>query len=170
MSKVQLYFLRHADAGDPLAWEGADEERPLSPKGQRQADRLSDFLLRGGFVVDTIVSSPKRRADQTARRLAQALGLAVRLDQRLAGSVGLAELERIIDEAGSPGRIVLVGHDPDFSALVSRLCGTDAVSMAKGALARVDADRPLAPGRGRLRWLVPPDLLRGSRARTGPPG
>jgi hypothetical protein len=32
--------------------------------------------------------------------------------------------------------------------------------MKKGALARIDIDRPVAPGRGELRWLVPPDLLK----------
>jgi len=37
---TELHLIRHADAGDPAAWEGADEARPLSPKGEKQADRL----------------------------------------------------------------------------------------------------------------------------------
>ncbi len=53
----------------------------------------------------------------------------------------------------------VVGHDPDFSELVSELVGAP-IPMRKGALARIDVERPLAPGAGDLRWLVPPDLLR----------
>jgi phosphohistidine phosphatase SixA len=55
---------------------------------------------------------------------------------------------------------VLVGHDPDFSSLLQSLCGVSNVEMKKGALARVDVTRPAGPGRGDLRWLVPPDLLK----------
>ena len=54
----------------------------------------------------------------------------------------------------------LVGHDPDFSDLLEDL--TDApVTLRKCALARVDGDRPLQPGSGTLRWLLPPDVLEG---------
>ena len=56
---------------------------------------------------------------------------------------------------------MLVGHDPDFTELVSTLAGAREIPMKKGALARVDAARPLEPGGGVLRWLIPPDLLPG---------
>ena len=58
---------------------------------------------------------------------------------------------------------MIVGHDPDFSDLLGVLCGTTAVPMRKGALARIDVGRPLEPGGGTLRWLVPPDLLKPDR-------
>ena len=58
-------------------------------------------------------------------------------------------------------RVVLVGHDPDFTHLVSWLVGAS-VTMRKGALARVDlADRTVSAGRGSLRWLLPPDAVAG---------
>jgi phosphohistidine phosphatase SixA len=57
---------------------------------------------------------------------------------------------------------MLVGHDPDFSELASLLTGTD-IAMKKGALARIDLDGPVEAGMGRLRWLLPPDLLDPSR-------
>jgi phosphohistidine phosphatase len=160
---TQLYLLRHADAGDPLAWDGPDERRPLSDKGHKQADRLGRFLGANGFRPDAIVTSPKARAAQTAQVVAGHLDLSVSVDDRLGEELGLAELERVLRDAGDPERIVVVGHDPDFSDLVAVLCGTGGVPMRKGALARIDVGRPLEPGGGTLRWLVPPDLLKPER-------
>ena len=157
---VELYLLRHADAGDPEAWRGPDADRPLSSKGEKQSERLGSFLLGIGFQPDVIISSPKLRAMQTAERVGDRLGVEVTADRVLAGGVGVDEVERLLAEAGNPRRVVLVGHDPDFSSLLATLCDCEGATMKKGALARIDARRPLAPGSGELRWLVPPDLLK----------
>ena len=160
---MELYLLRHAHAGDPGAWDGSDERRPLSDKGEKQADRLGRFLAGIGFQTDAIITSPKVRAAQTAKIVAERLGVPVGEDNRLGSEVGIGTLEGILRDAGDPARPVIVGHDPDFTDLVAILCGAARVPMRKGALARIDADRPLQPGGGTLRWLVPPDLLRPDR-------
>lgn len=163
---VELYLLRHADAGDPLAWPGRDAERPLTNRGKRQAERLAGLLLAAGSRPDLLVSSPYRRATQTARRVAAALGLEVIVDDRLAGRLDLPTLDGLIDDLGSPRRPVLVGHDPDFSTLVALLCASEGIPVPKGTLVRIDASRPLRPGAGLLRWLIPPDALK-VRGRDG---
>jgi len=160
---TQLYLLRHADAGDPVAWDGPDDRRPLSDKGQKQADRLGRFLAAMGFRPDALLSSPKPRAEQTAAIVGRHLDIPVTVDDRLGDALGLVELEGILRAAGDPDRAVIVGHDPDFTDLVDALCATSRVPMRKGALARIDVGRPLEPGDGTLRWLVPPDLLRSER-------
>jgi phosphohistidine phosphatase SixA len=71
----------------------------------------------------------------------------------------IAGVDAIIRGAGNHRRVVLVGHDPDFSELLSTLVGAPSLSIRKGALARVDLDQPIQPGGGVLRWLLPPDLL-----------
>jgi phosphohistidine phosphatase len=154
-----LHLLRHAHAGDPAAWEGPDDVRPLSDKGRAQAERLGKFLARVGFRTDAIVSSPKRRALETAEIVAGHLGTEVTVDDRLAGGVDLAALEAVLEAHGNPGRPMLVGHDPDFSELLGTLCEAE-IPMRKGALARVEVGGALRPGAGILRWLVPPDLLK----------
>jgi phosphohistidine phosphatase len=160
---IELHLLRHAHAGDPLAWDGPDEARPLSDKGEKQADRLGRFLAGTGFQPDAIITSPKARAAQTAEIVAQRLGIPVGVDERLGGEFGIRALEALLRDAGDPARPVIVGHDPDFTELVAILCGASRVPMRKGALARIDAERPLEPGGGTLRWLVPPDLLKPER-------
>lgn len=160
---VQLHLLRHAHAGDPFAWDGPDAARPLSTRGERQADRLGRFLAGLGFRTDAIITSPKIRAARTAEIVADYLGVPVGTDPRLADDVGLSALDAILHDAGDPASPILVGHDPDFSDLVQELCGGLGVPMRKGSFARIDTDRPFEPGRGTLRCLVPPDLLKPER-------
>src|SRR5919205_2931793 len=81
-STTQLFMLRHADAGDPEAWTGDDAERPLSPKGEAQAERLATFLHGVRFAADAVISSPKVRARRTAEIVADGFGGAVRIDPR----------------------------------------------------------------------------------------
>ena len=157
---VELYLLRHADAGDPVAWRGPDADRPLSSKGEKQSERLGSFLLGIGFRPDAILTSPKLRASQTADRVGDRLGVEVQADSRLGGGLGLDDVEAVLRDAGDPVRVVLVGHDPDFSELLATLCDGGNTAMKKGALARIDARRPLQAGGGELRWLVPPDALK----------
>jgi phosphohistidine phosphatase len=157
---IELCLLRHAHAGDSMTWEGDDELRPLTDKGRRQAERLGRLLAAAGLVPDVVLASPLLRARETAEIVAEALGVVARLEPQLGEMVDLAMVEQILDDAGNPRRPLLVGHDPDFSALVSELVGAP-IAMRKGSLARIDAERPLEPGGGELRWLVPPDLLRG---------
>lgn len=154
----ELYLLRHAHAGNPAEWSGEDAARPLSQKGRRQADRLGAFLAERGFGPDAIVSSPKLRARQTAERVADAIGMAVTLDERLAEPLDLDVLASIVEGTGGLG-IVLVGHDPDFSELAATLCGAAYLPLRKGAMARIDLSMPIQPATGILRWLVPPDVL-----------
>lgn len=156
---IQLYLLRHADAGDRQAWTGNDDERPLTAKGRRQSEQLGRFLASIDFQPGIILTSPKARAFETAELVAAAIGQSVETDDRLGSSFRLSGLEKLLanHDAASP---LLVGHDPDFSTVVATLCGASRVPLKKGALVRIDVKRPLQPGGGTLRWLLPPDLVK----------
>lgn len=159
--RLELLLLRHADAGDPMAWTRPDAERPLSPKGHRQAARVARWLSEIGHPPDAIISSPKVRATETAAAVADAFGMQVVDEPRLAGPLDVPILAAILHDAGNPARPMLVGHDPDFSELAALLSGLMTLDMRKGALVRIDFVPPLEPGGGILRWLVPPDALPG---------
>jgi phosphohistidine phosphatase len=153
-----LHLVRHAHAGDPYAWVGDDDLRPLSPKGRRQAERVGAHLVRIDVRPDRLISSPKVRALQTAKLIGAAIGLDVDIDERLSGGCSLGCLDAVLGDSGARAPMV-VGHDPDFSLLVSELIGASGVAMKKGALATIDVQRPLRAGAGMLRWLIPPDAL-----------
>ena len=158
-----IHLLRHAHAGDPDAWDGPDAARPLSQKGRDQADRLGAFLAGIRFATDGLITSPKLRSVQTAELVAAPLGVDVEVDDRLARPLDLDTLKAVLADAQEPERPILVGHDPDFSELLAVLCDASNVPLRKGAIARIEVDRPLRPGGGTLRWLIPPDALRPER-------
>lgn len=157
-SEFSLYLLRHAHAGNAANWDGDDAERPLSDRGKDQARRLGQLLAARGVVPDTIVSSPKVRARQTANIVGDALGVGVSNDERLAEDFDLAALAGIMAGVGGTS-LMVVGHDPDFSEMLATLVGAAELPMRKGALARIDLVLPIGPGSGVLRYLVPPELL-----------
>jgi len=157
-STLEVYFPRHAHAGNPDDWTGDDAERPLSQKGRKQAERLGKFLARTGFQPDVIVTSPKVRAQQTAELVATALGARTETDHRLGGPLDVGVLANVVADAGG-SRVVLVGHDPDFSDLTAELVGAEYMPLKKGTLVRLDATPPLQPASALLRWMIPPDLI-----------
>ena len=126
---IALHLLRHADAGDPDAWQGDDAERPLSDRGVSQAESLAGHLARIRFAADVILTSPKVRAVQTANIVAGAVGAEVRVEERLVGPLRLGSARRLLRDAGEPRRPVLVGHDPDLSDLVAKLTGARDVRL-----------------------------------------
>ena len=156
---LQLYLLRHADAGDPMAWPGDDAERPLSAKGKRQARRLGSMLAEVGWKPDLILTSPKVRAAQTARLVGRAVDVDPDDESRLASAFELSDLGSMLAAHPDARRVVLVGHDPDFSSIASTLTGA-AIELRKGAIARIDlADTEPTAGSGALRWLIPPGVV-----------
>lgn len=154
-----LHLLRHADAGDPLAWAGPDDLRPLSARGEEQAERVGAFLAASAVRPGAIVSSPRARALRTAEIVGAALGVAVRVDPVLADEPGAKEIEALRVRAGVEDPL-LVGHDPWISLLVADLCEAPGVRLAKGMLASVELRGAVRGGDGRLRLLVTPELLR----------
>ncbi|MGH2464962.1 MAG: SixA phosphatase family protein [Candidatus Limnocylindrales bacterium] len=156
---TQLHFLRHAHAGDPAKWAGPDGLRPLSTKGRHQAEALGRHLDGLGLAFDLLVSSPLVRARQTAELVGERLGLAVVIDERLAGGLDASGVAAILGEHGDPERPILVGHDPDFSELVAHFAGAGAIPMRKGALARIDIHGSIETGSAVLVFLLPPEIV-----------
>lgn len=159
---LELYVVRHADAGDPMAWTGDDADRPLSKKGRRQARGLGRLLRNVKLGPKVVITSPKVRSAQTARRIAKATGADLMSDERLGGAFGEDQLRDLVGELDrGVARVMLVGHDPDFSQLASWLVGAH-VGLPKGSLVRIDlGDRKISAGAGSLRWLLPPDAVAG---------
>ena len=157
---LDLYLLRHADAGDPYAWKGEDAAHPLSAKGRRQAERLGTHFARIGFEVDVILTSPKLRALETATTVGEAIGAKPEVEDRLGQALSIGVLNELLGGHARRKRVMLVGLDPVFSELLAELIGVHDLPLRMGALARLEAQLPLTPGGATLRWVVPPDLLK----------
>jgi phosphohistidine phosphatase len=130
-----IYLLRHGDAEDG---DGDDAARRLTAKGQRQAKAAGRALASRGIEIDACLASPKVRAAETARLACESLGIEPEVAAELRGG----SFDAVALTAGR-GDVLLVGHEPDFSAEVARLTGARA-KMRKGGLAIVDGSTLVA--------------------------
>ena len=122
-----LWLLRHAEAEDGRP----DDERRLTERGERQAQDAGHALARVGASVDVCLTSPKRRALQTAQLACEPLGVTVTPEPALAG-----EPFDVHALTAGLGDVLLVGHDPSFSLTLHDLTGVQA-RMKKGGLAGI---------------------------------
>ena len=152
---MQLYFLRHGEADWP-GWTKPDDERPLTDFGKKEVGQVAKFLNRLKVKPDLIVTSPLPRALQTAEVAAEQLKTKLRQDEALEPGFGIGELRTVLKRHRSKV-LMLVGHEPDFSSVISALTGAS-VKLSKAGVALVDID-PEAE-EGRLLWLFPPKFSR----------
>lgn len=114
---MSLYLVRHAKAGERNGWTGADEERPLSKKGWRQAQAVA--LRLGALSPGELVSSPYVRCVQTLEPLAAAMGAEVRIDDRLAEENPASAAIELLDELADGA--VLCSHGDVIPATIHEL-------------------------------------------------
>lgn len=160
-----LLLLRHGKSD----WDADyvdDHERPLADRGQKGARKMGRFLTTARVVPDRALTSSAVRARETLATAAEAGGWSgpARVTETLYLPSPEAVLREIQAEPDSAQTLIVVGHEPTWSALVSRFIGGGNVEMKTAAVARVDfeADRwaDVAFGRGVLAFLLPPRALR----------
>ena len=156
---MELYFLRHGIAADVGPTGTGDAGRPLTKEGIAKMQVSARGIRRLGLRLDALLSSPLVRAHETAVIIARELGLELQLAEKLAPGCDPAQLFALLGEYRGAERVMLVGHEPDFSSLIGVLTGGSHVLMKKGGLARVDIER-LELSTGTLTWLLPPRVLR----------
>ena len=151
-----LIIIRHAKSSwdEPLP---PDLDRPLNPRGLRDAPFMGSVLKCRGLIPERIVSSPAKRALTTAQLIAREVGYEARAIDVLDPLYGqdpsvLIELIRGFDDAWS--RVYLVGHNPELTELVNRLAGENPAHIPTCGLAsiefQVDSWSHLMAGAGRL--------------------
>ncbi|MGA2479652.1 MAG: phosphohistidine phosphatase SixA [Spirochaetia bacterium] len=157
---MEVYFLRHGEAGKSSRGQGGDAARQLTEEGIARMEREAAFISALRLRLDAILTSPLVRAQQTAEIVARELRLldALAVDERLSPGFGPKELGGIVREHRAAAALMLVGHEPDFSAAIAACIGGGRVECKKGALARVDFDTPDLSS-GVLVWLLPPRVL-----------
>jgi phosphohistidine phosphatase len=148
---MKICFLRHGEADWP-GWDKPDDERPLTDRGRREIKRVAKFLDRLEFSVDAILTSPLPRASQTAEIVAERLGIGMQIEPKLAQGFSLDRLRQMVGKVEGES-VMVVGHEPEFSAVVEELTGGD-VKISKAGIALVDANRDCTSGK--LLWLFPP--------------
>lgn len=151
---MKLYFLRHAEANYDAA---TDHDRPLTKRGEQRMKSAAKILRRLDLHITHLYSSPRVRARDTAKIVADALGLAVEIREELNFSFNVGDVVMLTSALTEAHAVMFVGHNPSLSEIVSVLTGAR-VDMKKGGLARVDIPEPGARV-GELVWLIAPKIF-----------
>lgn len=158
---MNLYLLRHGIATDPdVPGFAKDADRPLTSEGRRKLRQIADAMEALGLSFELILSSPYRRARQTAEIVSEALegGKKLELSDTLTPGGSPRKLIELLNHLQpSPESVLLVGHEPVMSSLISWLVSGDAsfaVVMKKGGLCKLSTES-LKHGRcAALEWLL----------------
>jgi phosphohistidine phosphatase len=136
----QLWLLRHGEA-EPHG-SRADDDRELTERGRGQSVAAGRALAALGITFQDVFTSPKVRALDTARLACEQLGCEPVVHDALASGFDRDEALALMRAAGEDQRVLVVGHEPDFSQVVLDLTGAR-VDFKKGGVAglRLDGSR-----------------------------
>ncbi|MEJ7618709.1 MAG: histidine phosphatase family protein [Pyrinomonadaceae bacterium] len=158
-----LLLMRHAKS----SWQDeqlSDFDRPLNHRGLSAAPFMGKFIRRTGMVPDAVVSSPARRAKQTAElvRKAGRFDAAIVYDERIYEATAPTLLEVISQIDSATEKVLMIGHNPGFEALLHYFTG-EHLSMPTACLAgiylKIDAWPDIFQARGTLEVLIKPQAL-----------
>jgi phosphohistidine phosphatase len=161
----ELYIVRHGIAVEPGTPGMLDDDRPLTPKGERRVREIARGLAKLEPKLDRIVTSPLPRARRTAEIVADVLKIPPRLFEistTLKAGHSAATIVRWLDER-TEDRLMIVGHNPAVSELVSVLVhGTPQPAICElkkggvAALSRMSVTQDVFE----LSWVATPRLIR----------
>ena len=167
---MRLFLLRHVEAQSPEEVE-RDEERAITSRGENRLRKACRGLRRLDIFPDRILSSPFKRAIQTAEVAADELGFPGEIEavEELSPESDPAELMGVLRTFAGVGQVLIVGHQPFLGRLVGHLIGAPQarVGLKKGGLARIDVEDWGEDPPGQLRWLFTLKQLSWLRKKKG---
>jgi len=143
-----------------MANQKKDEQRPLDDDGILQARYVGRLLANLDVQVEQIISSPLKRARQTASLVANELAFetAVQMEDALRPDSEFAQFQAMLAHYKKNESIMVVGHNPSLTEFLIKSMSTGAtqIDFKKGAVAKVEMN-----GRtGSMQWLVTPRIAR----------
>jgi phosphohistidine phosphatase len=163
MATLELYLIRHGVAAERGEEYPDDSKRPLTSDGIAGLKKEAKGLDALDVTFDQIITSPLVRARQTADIFAEFMSskASVASSDALAPAGSPAAVIQELGKYMKKARIALVGHEPNLGELAGRLIGARApLPFKKGGICRIDFDVFPPKGKGQLRWLVTPRMLR----------
>ena len=161
---MDLYVIRHAIA-EESSGSGRDADRALTAEGKARMRRCAEGLRAIDVRLDLILTSPYRRAVETAEIVAGALGaVETHVLQELAAGSDVSTLLSALRPYRQVEVLALVGHQPDLGYVASQVMSgspsTCPLPFKKGGVACLEIPMARGPLRGELVWFMTPKQLR----------
>jgi phosphohistidine phosphatase len=162
---MELYILRHGEAGKRLQ-AGRDSERALTVTGKQEVEDVAKALAELEIKFDFIATSPLKRSIQTAEVVAKTLKIKkgnVEEWNELKPEGRREELYRKLSQFKSESSVLVVGHEPYLSTMISEVAfgnGAGGIVLKKAGLAKLGITSFRPKIKGDLRWLLTPKHLK----------
>ena len=180
---MELYLLRHGDVGKGIV-SGGTSDMPITESAKKEIAIVARSIKALNFQVTAILTSPLRRAIQTARILSKTLGIEDRISvcNELAPEGSIAKLYEKLHRYPLDSSILIVGHKPYLSDLIyeiifnenrhepkermsivrkqSRTELSRGIILKKAGLAKIRLFSLTPTMRGEIRWLMTPGVLK----------
>ncbi|HEV2201802.1 MAG TPA: phosphohistidine phosphatase SixA [Bryobacteraceae bacterium] len=160
---MEIYLLRHGIAEERSS-SGRDADRRLTDEGREKLHKVLACARAAGVSPSIILTSPLRRAFETAEMAAHDLGYEGKLvrTEALAPGASPKELWQEFRQHRDQSSLLAAGHDPLFSSGVAYLLGSTRhmVNFRKGALIRIDVESFGAEPAGILQWMITAGVAR----------
>ncbi|WP_263356405.1 phosphohistidine phosphatase SixA [Acidicapsa ligni] len=168
---MNLYLMRHANAGVPRENPVLDAKRGLVKEGKQQCMLMAGVLTALKAQVDVIIASPLKRSLQSAQFVGTEIGFESKIiaSPALAPDGDYAAFQHLIAEYADREGVLVVGHNPNLHQFIAKilngngngsahapLTGNGCIRLRKGAIARIDMARRPA----QLQWMIDPRLAR----------
>jgi len=158
---MNLYLMRHADAGLPRGNPILDAKRSLVNDGKDQCILMAALLSAFKVQVDVILSSPLKRALQTAQLVGTEMGYEGKVEvcPALGMDASYVDFQRLLAKYADREGVLAVGHNPNLFTFLGQLVtgnGGANLRVRKGSVARIDLDRHPP----QLQWLIDPRMAR----------
>ena len=162
---MDLFILRHGEAGQRLSTGRGDFQRSLTTAGQKEVSDIAKSLKELGTKFDVVITSPLKRAHQTAAIVAKTLKIEKKMQDwdELSPEGNRIDLYNKLSHLKQQSLVLVVGHEPYLSQMVSEIIfdGNDGgrIALKKSGLARIRIISSAPKFQGELRWLLTPKLL-----------
>jgi len=161
-TSIDIFILRHGEAGNRMAAVEKDSERPLTPEGRAEMQKIAKSLKAVGLETDRIYTSPLRRARETGEIVANVLKIPTLEEwNELKPDGSRAELYRKLARLEQSSRPILVGHEPYLTSMIGEIIGTTSakIVLKKGGVGKVRITSFTPRISGELRWLLTPRII-----------
>jgi phosphohistidine phosphatase len=163
---MELFILRHGEAGQ-RSTQASDRVRPLTSAGKVEILEIGKALKVMGLKFDLVVTSPLKRAYDTAMIVSDIfkIGNRVQVWNELAPEGKRTEIYRKISQLREEYAVLVVGHQPLLGEIVSDMIHKGKSSpcnllLKKGGVVRLRLLTKSNIPRGELRWLLSPRILK----------
>lgn len=158
---MNIYLIRHGDS-EKSSIDKKDTDRELTPVGKLTTQTAASSWKKVIPSIDYIISSPFKRAVQTAEIIAAVFkyGSEIIADKKLAPGSKTEDVIELVRTYNCEN-ILLVGHQPDMAEHISALISSSSIQIEfkKSAIAKISFGNRIRMGKGTLEFIIPPDIL-----------